>query len=232
VVGDFEGAIDLKMASEKTDISPVTLRAQAAKGRLRAAKLGGQWVTTPGHLQQYLDSRARNVGRRLRLSETTAQDTPPVRLDEDLEIWILLHQVWQTTQKAREKELARCGVSLKRSNILFLIMTIAASGKPVTAGEITRWTLLEKHSVFERIKRMEKGGLVRRIPGKGGEKAMELVLTEAGRRALERSEKRESISAMLSALTPEERQQLKIISRKLRDSAVGLIEDYTRRVLL
>jgi uncharacterized protein YuzE len=53
--------IDLKMASELAGIAPVTLRTQAERGRLWAIRLGGQWVTTRERLQQYLDSRAKNV---------------------------------------------------------------------------------------------------------------------------------------------------------------------------
>jgi len=231
-VHNIDEFIDLRTASELSGVAPVTLRTQAEKGRLRAVRLGAQWVTTREHLQWYLDSRSRYVKTQVRGQNTVAQDRPPVRLDDDLETWILLQQAWQTMQKARDKELARRGVSLKRSHILFLITAIASAGRPVTAGEITRWTLLEKHTVFERIKRMEKDGLLNRVPGRGGRKAMELVLTEAGKQALERATKRESVTAMLSALSPQERQQLKVISRKLRDAAVDIIEDYTKRVLL
>jgi uncharacterized protein YuzE len=53
--------IDLRMASKLASIAPVTLRAQAAKGRLWAIQLGGQWVTTRERLQQYLDSRPKKV---------------------------------------------------------------------------------------------------------------------------------------------------------------------------
>jgi uncharacterized protein YuzE len=53
--------IDLKTASGISGIAPVTLRAQADKGRLRAIKLAGQWVTTRERLQQYVDSRARGA---------------------------------------------------------------------------------------------------------------------------------------------------------------------------
>jgi len=53
--------IDLRTASELIGIAPVTLRAQAEKGRLRAMKLGGRWLTTRERLQQYLDSRAKNA---------------------------------------------------------------------------------------------------------------------------------------------------------------------------
>ena len=53
--------IDLKQASELAKIAPVTLRAQAEKGRLWAIRLGRGWLTTRERLQQYLDSRARGV---------------------------------------------------------------------------------------------------------------------------------------------------------------------------
>lgn len=51
--------IDLKTASGISGIAPVTLRAQADKGRLWAIRLAGQWVTTRERLQQYIDSRSR-----------------------------------------------------------------------------------------------------------------------------------------------------------------------------
>jgi uncharacterized protein YuzE len=53
--------MDLKTASKLIGIAPVTLRAQAGKGRLWAIRLGGQWVTTRERLQQYLDSRSKNA---------------------------------------------------------------------------------------------------------------------------------------------------------------------------
>jgi len=224
--------IDLKTASEFSGIAAVTLRAQAVKGRLRAVRLGGQWVTTREYLQRYLDSRTGQVRALVGGQDAVVQGGSPVRLDDDLETWILLQQAWQTMQKARDKELARCNVSLKQSHILFLITAIASTGRPVTAGEITRWTLLEKHTVFERLKRMERSGLIRRVPGGEERKAMELVLTAAGKQALESAARRDSVTIMLSALSPQERQQLKVISRKLRDAAVEIIEDYTRRMLL
>ncbi|MBA7574983.1 hypothetical protein ES708_16799 [subsurface metagenome] len=53
--------IDLRQASQLAGIAPVTLRTQAAKGKLWAIRLGGQWVTTRERLQHYLDSRVRKA---------------------------------------------------------------------------------------------------------------------------------------------------------------------------
>jgi uncharacterized protein YuzE len=51
--------VDLATASNLSGIAPVTLRAQAGKGKLWAIKLGTRWMTTRERLQQYLDSRSR-----------------------------------------------------------------------------------------------------------------------------------------------------------------------------
>jgi hypothetical protein len=56
-----DGFIDLKKASEISLIAPVTLRAQAQKGKLWAIRLAGGWVTTRERLQQYVDGYARNT---------------------------------------------------------------------------------------------------------------------------------------------------------------------------
>jgi uncharacterized protein YuzE len=53
--------IDLRMAAKLAAIAPVTLRTQAAKGKLWAIRLGRQWVTTRDRLQQYIDSRGRKA---------------------------------------------------------------------------------------------------------------------------------------------------------------------------
>jgi len=53
--------IDLRTASRLSGIAPVTLRAQAEKGRLWALRLAGQWLTTRERLQQYIDSRSRSA---------------------------------------------------------------------------------------------------------------------------------------------------------------------------
>jgi hypothetical protein len=53
--------IDLRTASGLSGIAPVTLRAQAEKGRMRALRLAGHCVTTREQLQQYIDSRSRSA---------------------------------------------------------------------------------------------------------------------------------------------------------------------------
>ena len=49
--------LSMAEAAQIADLSPSTLKNQASKGRLRAEKVGPNWVTTRAWLQAYLDSR-------------------------------------------------------------------------------------------------------------------------------------------------------------------------------
>lgn len=50
-------AISMAEAGQIAELSPSTLKNQAAAGRLQAKKVGPNWVTTRAWLQEYLDSR-------------------------------------------------------------------------------------------------------------------------------------------------------------------------------
>ena len=53
--------IDLKLASQLSNIAPVTLRTQAEKRKLWSLRLGGRWLTTRERLQQHLDKYSRKI---------------------------------------------------------------------------------------------------------------------------------------------------------------------------
>lgn len=49
--------ITLDQAAQISGLKQVSLQSYAAKGRLKARKLGNFWVTTYAHLYEYLESR-------------------------------------------------------------------------------------------------------------------------------------------------------------------------------
>jgi DNA-binding MarR family transcriptional regulator len=71
---------------------------------------------------------------------------------------------------------------------------------------------------------MEKQGLVRRVKDLSRKNMVRVELTEKGHEACNRSAKRESMYKILSSLSDEERQQLCLYLRKLRDKALRLIQ--------
>lgn len=78
-------------------------------------------------------------------------------VDQDYELWVLLHQPRDAVFKAREKELSPYGISTMQAAVLFIILAI---GNEATPTEISRWLLREPHSVSNLLSRMEKEGLV------------------------------------------------------------------------
>jgi excisionase family DNA binding protein len=63
-IGDV---ISLDVAAEYAGLTRKTLRNYALKGRLRARKLGSQWVTTRAAVDEYLGSRSlENIPRKHR----------------------------------------------------------------------------------------------------------------------------------------------------------------------
>ena len=144
-------------------------------------------------------------------------------VDQDYELWVLLHQPRDAVFKAREKELSPYGISTMQAAVLFIILAI---GNEATPTEISRWLFREPHSVSNRLSRMEKEGLVTKVKDLHRKSLVRVALTEKGRQAYYQSAKRESIHQTMSSLSEEERQQLRSYLVKLRDQALKqLIRD-------
>lgn len=136
--------------------------------------------------------------------------------DEDYNLWVLVDQTRRTSSKARQRELKPYNLSTRQAAVLFLTDAIAGTATP---SKMSRWLLLAPHSVSELLSRMERGGLVRKIK-QPGKKEVQVVLTEAGRKAYYQSIKRDSIRNIMSTLSGEERRQLRSCLQKLLNGAL------------
>jgi len=134
--------------------------------------------------------------------------------DEDSNLWLLLNHARDTIWKARRKELANYGISLRQAALLFMVHHM---GDRATPPEITRWQLRAPHSVAEAFNRMEKAGLVTKTKDLERKNLVRVTLTERGRKVSERAARIESIHRIMSCLSGEERQQLSSSLEKLRD---------------
>jgi DNA-binding MarR family transcriptional regulator len=148
------------------------------------------------------------------------KDFPSV--DEDYKLWVLLNQAADTTLRARQKELDRYGISSAEAALLFAVQAI---GERATPAEITRWLLREPHTVTELLNRMEKGGLVKKSKDLERKNLVRVSITEKGRQAYEQSTKRKSIHKVISSLSQQERQQLRLYLEKLRNKALGELRE-------
>jgi len=142
-------------------------------------------------------------------------------VEGNYELAVLLAQAREAMLRARGKELTRYNISPRQSAVLFYIQAI---GDKATPAELSRGLFRESHSISEILGRMEKQGLLRRNKDLSRKNMVRVELTEKGHKAYKRSAKRESIHKILSVLSSEERQQLELYLRRIRDRALQLIK--------
>jgi len=125
--------------------------------------------------------------------------------DLDWYLWLLLFRARDIVFKARRKELSLYNLSCIEAGTLLVIKTIGAP----TPAQISRWLLREPHSISELVNRMEKEGLVKKFNDLTRKNLVRVVLTEKGERVFHKTLERRSIHKIMSALSEEERQQLR-----------------------
>ncbi|MFC2069239.1 MarR family winged helix-turn-helix transcriptional regulator [Chloroflexota bacterium] len=140
-----------------------------------------------------------------------------IATDEDFNTWVLLHQTQDQIYKARDNELIQYGCSTMQSAILSVVKMI--EGK-ATLPEIAKWVLRKPHTISTILTRMEKSGLLNKVNGAIGKRAIYVTLTEKGEKVYSQTLKRESLYEIMSCLSKEERKQLASSLEKLRDKAL------------
>ena len=137
-------------------------------------------------------------------------------VDEDYNLWVLLHQTTDAALRARQKELDQFDISVIEVGVLLVIQAI---GEKATPSEISRRIFREPHTVSALLNRMEKKGLVRMTQDLDRKNLVRVSITQKGHQAYDKSTGRKSIYKIISSLSEEERQQLRSCLEKLRTKA-------------
>jgi len=140
-------------------------------------------------------------------------------VDEDYNLWVLLHQTTDATLRARQKELDQLDISVIEVEVLAVIQAVAWRIEKATPAEISRRIFREPHTVSALLNRMEKKGLLTKTQDLDRKNMVRVSITEVGRLAYDRSTGRESIHRMISSLSGAERQELWLCLEKLRNKA-------------
>ena len=141
-------------------------------------------------------------------------------------LWVLLVRTRDTLCKARQKELEPYNIQLRQAAVLHALDSI---GEKATAAQISRFLGRESHSVSELLNRMEKKGLVRRVRNLDQKNWRRVVLTEKGREFYIQAEKRETVENIMSSLTAEECEQLRILLQKVWDAAYEEVAKFDKK---
>ncbi len=93
--------------------------------------------------------------------------------DEDYLLLRLISQAWHAMHKMRNRELAPLDISGRQAAVLILIV---AAGDTITAYKISKWMILEPHTISQLLKRMEKSGLIKKTLNPDKRKSFKLQL--------------------------------------------------------
>lgn len=141
---------------------------------------------------------------------------PPI--DQDVKLWVLLHQTRDAAYKVTEKELRPLGLSPMEAAVMFVVN---AADERATPAEISRWLFRESHSVSGLLDRMERRGLVKRNKDLQKKNLVRISLTEKAREIAESYAGPKAIHRILAALTDEQRDQLGECLQTLRDTLLA-----------
>ncbi len=137
--------------------------------------------------------------------------------DKAYELWRLLAQVTDGMLRARENELSEFDLTAIQTGAMFVI---AASDRPVSIKDISKWLVREHHTVSSLITRMESKGLVKKVKNEPKNGLVGVSFTDKGKALFDQqNEKRKVITSIVSTLSLEEQEALKQLLIKLRNSA-------------
>jgi len=152
--------------------------------------------------------------------------------DERFGLWLQLVRTTDVIHRVRNDELVAGGLdSSAQAGILFLVRAL---GHKATPAEISRHLFRRSHGVSTIISRMENKGLVKKAKDLDRRNMVRVEMTEMGQKACDYAAKVLSIQRIMSALSEDERDELRILLNRLSDRAAeeaGIDKELTKRTL-
>jgi DNA-binding MarR family transcriptional regulator len=133
--------------------------------------------------------------------------------------WAVLRQTWISVNKAAEVKLAKVGLTPEKAAVLW-----ACKDYPgiLTPAEIARLVFRENQTIAGLLNRMEKEGLVTRVPKRKGHPFTEVKATPKGEKMAGPGIEiyKNLIKGLVSGLTVEEQKQLQKLLKPLRQKMI------------
>ena len=140
-----------------------------------------------------------------------------------LTAWVLIYQTCTAIDRAKERQLAKVGLTPEKLDVLWTCRDYPA---PVTPTELSRALSRQSQSVAGLLTRMEREGLVKRVPKRDKRLFVEVQITAKGEEILRPGLEMlgDLMAEILSGLTTEELEQLQEVCGKLRQNALEQLQ--------
>jgi MarR family transcriptional repressor of emrRAB len=133
-------------------------------------------------------------------------------------LFVLFDQTRDTLIRAVELELKQSNTNFAQCHILY-VLSQAKNG--MTQGDLSKWLLRNLNTVSTLINKMEKEGLVKKTKNNEDGKVY-VTLTQKGYEVWDGVTDR-AIDLTFSVLSEEEKEQLKVLLKKLRAGARNIL---------
>ena len=139
-----------------------------------------------------------------------------------LTVWAQLRHTWIAMNKVAETRLGKIGATPESIAILWACRDFPG---PLRPAEIARLVFRAPHTIAGLLKRMEKEGLVVRIPKKPGHPYTEVKLTPKGKKACAPAIEilKDVIAETMSVMSEEELEKLGELIRPLQLRALEML---------
>jgi len=141
------------------------------------------------------------------------------------DLWLLMGKVNHQIALVRQRELTQYHIPVRQ---LHALRTIQSLGSHATIAEAAKIMERRVNVISRQVARMEKDGLIIRTQYTPKSNLLRLELTEKGLAILELStkSKENTIDAILTSLTDEERQHMELVLNKI----LGRLDEYSREI--
>jgi DNA-binding MarR family transcriptional regulator len=141
-----------------------------------------------------------------------------IELTANQKTWMQIETVFAITQRARDLELAKIGLTIQQAMVLYYVKI---SPEPVTPMKLARIMYKQPHTVSALIHRMEVNGLVKTKHDLKRKNWLRISVTTKGEEALQRWPDTTTVPDILaSALSKEDFEALAIITKKLHTAGI------------
>lgn len=139
--------------------------------------------------------------------------------DSAFTAWVLVSQTWSAMYRVAERQLARVGLTPEKTEVLRICTEYPS---PLTPAEISRLVFRQSQTVAGLLDRMEKEGLVTRVPKRKGRPFAEVKITPKGEELIGPAKEKAMtfIAKLMSSLSAEELEELQRLLRKIRQTAL------------
>ncbi len=143
--------------------------------------------------------------------------------DATLTTWVLLRQTRSAMQKVAERKLAKSGLTPEQVDVLWICRD---HPEPLIPAELARLMFREEQTITGLLNRLEREGLVRRIPKRKGKPFTELKITDKGREAAGAGIEvaRALMTEIMSTLSAPEHEELQRVLRVLERKMAELLQ--------